>query len=187
MHYLSKEPARIANLVPDSKGENSINAHPPSMGTGISIKRKYEEHPKALMARKTDTGAKRAHHKKKRNAPDFLRKRTRLAVIPHTRPLSPVRQWLTRGAWYESYGDYAQASDAYKQAFKYEPDPGIAFVAGRAAESADNVEDAVEFYANILSNHPSYPSGQPSPEKGTNPWNEDLNVVLAVQSLFSHV
>ena len=180
IRFQPKGPTIMAGIPPDQK---TVNAEKESTSKTSPVPNK-KRMSTPIKLRLTHQPDQPVRHKRRRNpAPDFLRKPSRIALIaPHIRPISPARQWLSKGAWYEACGDYAQASSAYKQAFRYEPDPGIAFIAGRAAESADNVEDAVEFYANILSNHPS---GPPAPEKGIIPWNEDLHVVLAVQSLFS--
>ncbi len=77
--------------------------------------------------------------------------------------------WTQWAAWYESYGDYRSAEAAYAAALAVKPDPALEFHAGRAAECAGDVAQAVDYYSRILKQEPRDQAG---PKKGSMLWNE---------------
>jgi len=98
-------------------------------------------------------------------------------IIAHAPPEShakrPARNqrpsWIAWGAWFESWGDYRRAAAAYGRAFEQRPDPDTAFAAGRAAECAGDVAQALDYYSRLLDRAAGAKS---PPEKGTHLWND---------------
>lgn len=94
---------------------------------------------------------------------------TRSAKSPATSTTGSRIQWAAWGAWYESVGDYQTAMDAYGRALDERPDTGIALRAGQAAEQAGNLQQAVDYLSQALTDD----SNPPSIQKGTSLWNSD--------------
>jgi hypothetical protein len=83
----------------------------------------------------------------------------------------PVRpKWASLGAWFEARGEYMQAATAYGRAYQEGSDPSLAFAAGRSAECAGDVAQAVEYYTQILIRKPE---ADKQPEKGSSLWTQD--------------
>lgn len=93
------------------------------------------------------------------------------SVVPHEQAAARWQKW---GAWFEIQGDYQRAAAAYQRAFEIQPDPEVGFAAGRAAECAGDISEALRFYSRIL--YP--PSGSKErPEDGATRWNATHNAV----------
>ena len=79
---------------------------------------------------------------------------TKLAVKPKTHvadaALAKSVGWADIGAYYERAGLYGEASDAYALAYAEKQDPGLAYAAGCAAETAGDIGQAVTFYTELL-------------------------------------
>lgn len=86
--------------------------------------------------------------------------------------VDPVVAWTRWGAYYEYHGDYRSAEAAYAQALDKSRDPALVFSAGRAAECAGDVAQAVGFYTRILS-QPSKTDNQP--KKGSLLWTDEFD------------
>ena len=91
------------------------------------------------------------------------------SVQPQTTPLTQSATWTQWAAWYESYGDFRSAEAAYAAALAVTPDPALEFHAGRAAECAGDVAQAVDYYSRLLKQDSRNEAG---PKKGSMLWNE---------------
>lgn len=121
----------------------------------------------------------RRHHRIRRHRPRIvLPKAVRQLAkndVPSKTVKQPLRpQWASWGAWWEARGDYLQASAAYGRAYEERNDPSLAFAAGRSAECAGNVAQAVEYYTQLLSKKPE---ASKQPEKGSYRWLQDHDSV----------
>lgn len=121
----------------------------------------------AQRSRKPETSAAKKHVAQQQAEPE-----TKQVV---TAPLRPTpEQWQAWGVYYESQGDYERAAAAYGHAYSEQPDPSTAFAAGRAAERAGDVTQALVYYTRIL-NHASdkNASDRREPQKGTFLWSHE--------------
>jgi hypothetical protein len=107
------------------------------------------------------------------------RHNVRIVRAPHPAPERPAGppqacpprlSWADWGAWYEGWGDYGRAADAYGKAYLEQPDPLHAFTAGRAAECAGDIGQAVEYYSRLLD---YTPETKHKPGEGTLRWNRE--------------
>ena len=71
-------------------------------------------------------------------------------VLTTKAPPNTRTQWERWGVWYELWGDQRAATAAYAKAFEETPSPGLAYTAGRAAESAGDLSTAVDYYVKAL-------------------------------------
>lgn len=88
----------------------------------------------------------------------------------------PNFSWERLASWYEVQGDYRSAAAAYDQAVRESPTEAREFNAGRTAECAGDIAQAITYYAHILTNERAQesPTQQNTPsEKGPSQWNED--------------
>jgi len=78
--------------------------------------------------------------------------------------------WIRWAGWLEAHGDYRRAAAAWSALHRAGAGPVAGFRAGRAAECAGDVQQAVEHYSQLLD-----PEPQPAPEqeKGTRRWIDD--------------
>jgi tetratricopeptide (TPR) repeat protein len=63
--------------------------------------------------------------------------------------------WATVGLYYEYAGDYQRASAAYALAYRQKPTTALAYAAARSAESAGDIDRALDYYATVLDAHPA--------------------------------
>ncbi len=97
---------------------------------------------------------------------------TSLTKVAAKSVIDPVTAWRKWGEYYEYRGDYWSAEAAYSRAVAKSSDPSLAFSAGRAAECAGDVAQAVDYYTRILkrANQTEH-----EPKKGSMLWTEDLD------------
>jgi tetratricopeptide (TPR) repeat protein len=96
---------------------------------------------------------------------------SRIAAADTKSPVASKIQWTTWGAWYEASGDYRLAAAAYRRSLEEKNDPSVEFAAGRAAECAGDLAEALDSYSRIL-NQTS--GAKAAPEKGTLQWKDHL-------------
>jgi predicted Zn-dependent protease len=83
----------------------------------------------------------------------------------------PVTTWKRWAEYYESRGDYRAAEAAYASALEKSPDPNLTFNAGRTAECAGDVVQAVDYYTRILK---QVSQTEHQPKKGSILWTDDF-------------
>jgi hypothetical protein len=129
----------------------------------------------ATFRRSVAPGVWRRHHHSLRSHRTTLAHRRKNispspAVARTASPHARAEQWCSLGIWYEVGGDYSHAADAYGRAYSEQPDPALALEAGRNAEYAGDISEALGYYTRVLDQKPTQKA---SPQKGTSTWNDD--------------
>lgn len=105
---------------------------------------------------KTAVQAGRRRRKRARPVPPVFPRigKTLLASGPAKKP-APKVTWEDLGLYFESAGDYRRASAAYALAYRQEPAPALAYATARSAESAGDIDRALDYYAAVLDAGPN--------------------------------
>jgi len=165
---------RVPNIGGGSLTEKKIPKSPLS-GTGIAAthpEKNSSDPPAAIRHRRgvLPRGGRRIARR--------LRIKTATPLVSAADKHAPEAQpipWEQIASWYEYQGDYRAAEATYLQAVRADPSEAHLFNAGRTAECAGDVAQAIEFYTHVLKHEHAQesPARQELPsEKETSPWNE---------------
>jgi len=115
---------------------------------------KHKESPRTHVHTALPTPAKHRKHIRHDGTPLPAPARTYLADRG-TKHDGQKLSWATVGLYYEYLGDYRQASAAYALAYKQKPGPALAYATARSAESAGDIDRALDYYASVLDASPA--------------------------------